>query len=113
LALNEAFDRKAVDTLLALDTLKTVLRLTGDGVLELSSLVARGLVEIREYAHQIGARRNAQLEQSYFAELSEKGKRFVQAWKAGDQEAAISGLNGSSDAGTPPPTGSKKRSSGR
>src|SRR5688572_27873411 len=54
LALNEAFDRKAVDMLLALDSLKTVLRLSGDGVLGLSSLIARGLVEIRDYAHQIG-----------------------------------------------------------
>lgn len=90
LALNEAFDRKSVDVLLALDKQGLIKRLTGDGVISLASLVAAGVVSVREYWHEIGGGMVSQHEQMYLAELSEKGRLLVEGWKKGDQAAAVS-----------------------
>jgi hypothetical protein len=87
LAMNEAFDRRSVDLLLALD--KTGFTYcSGDGLVWYSPLIASGYVEsVTQFGtvgdplfghHRIG--------------LSEKGRTFVEAWKRGDQEAAVRGL---------------------
>lgn len=90
LAVNEAFDRRSVDILLAIHRLKAITRLSGDGVLQLAPLVSSSLVNVREYAEQYnaGTRRPA-FRQQYLAELTEKGKQFVEGWLAGDQDKAI------------------------
>jgi hypothetical protein len=92
ITLNEAFDRKAVDVLLALDKLAIFKRVTGDGVIGLASLVAAGLVEIREYYQQQGGGGLFHVfEQMYLVELSDKGKSLVAGWKKGDQSFALGG----------------------
>jgi hypothetical protein len=80
LAINEAYDRRSIDILLALDRLGD-LHVFGDGVLSCAPLVATGLVQCGQQwmGHQI----------MYKIELTGHGKTFVTAWKAGDQEAAI------------------------
>lgn len=92
LALNEAFDRRSVDLLLAISRLKSVKRLTGDGVLQLAPLVASGLVDLCEYDqyYKAGTSRPASTQQ-YWATLTNKGHRFVEGWKKGDQDIAIRG----------------------
>jgi len=89
LALNEAFDRRSVDMLLALHKLEQIWRLTGDGALQLAPLVAAGLVHVRRYPEgRIGGRLPVS-EMMYLAELTAKGKLFVDAWRKGDQSAAV------------------------
>ena len=93
LALNEGFDRRSVDTLLALDVLGGVM-LWGDGLLACSSLVASGLVHVeaqRELVETVGfwdPQKVARVAK-YWVELSSKGHAFVGAWKRGDQAAAV------------------------
>lgn len=81
LAINEAFDRKSVDLLLALDHLGSV-RLSGDGLLLCASLIGGGLVKQ-------SPRSTGTAFPLYEVELSERGKAFVNAWKSGDQNAAV------------------------
>ena len=91
LALNEAFDRRSVDLLLALHRLNSHY-VTGDGVLRCAQLVASGLVVVRPGQHDLadGApawdRGGPPL---YTLSLSERGIRFVEGWLEGDQEQAI------------------------
>ena len=93
LALNEAFDRRSVDILLALDKKGQIKRLTGDGVIKLAPLMAAGMVKIGESSHEItgsfALQSFNQHEQMYVAELSDKGKLLVDGWKKGDQAAAV------------------------
>jgi hypothetical protein len=85
LALNEAFDRKSVDILLALHRLGD-LTVTGDGLLNCSPLLASGLAEVRVQVKGLASGHGADL---FKLVLSEKGKKFVEGWKDGDQLAAI------------------------
>ena len=105
LALNEGFDRRSVDALLALDALGGVM-LWGDGLLTCASLVASGLVAVQEkhevvenadpawfsYFGPIGLAKEIRIAK-YWIELSNKGRAFVEAWKKGDQDAAIRAAN--------------------
>jgi hypothetical protein len=93
LALNEAFEKKMVDIMLALDKLGDVRRLSGDGILSVSSLIAADLVEVVEHGEPSGGGMSTM----YLLRLNEKGRQFVDAWKRGDQAAAIGSL-------TPPPS---------
>jgi hypothetical protein len=89
LAINEAFGRRSVDILLTLHK-GQLNRLKGDGVLELAGLIASGLVEIREYQERYGAGTPYfAFTMEYAANLTERGKLFVEGWLKGDQEAAI------------------------
>jgi hypothetical protein len=94
LALNEGFDRRSVDTLLALDVLGGVM-VWGDGLLGCAALVASGLVDVDEKAELIerdsvffGPHKERQVAK-YWVKLSTKGHTFVQSWKRGDQAAAV------------------------
>jgi hypothetical protein len=91
LAINEAFDRRSVDTLLALDRLKN-LYITGDGVLQCAALIASGLVEVRSGQHDLVAgapRWDMGGPPLYTVSLSGRGSAFVSAWKEGKQSEAI------------------------
>lgn len=78
LALNEAYDKRNIDILLALDKQKIIKRITGDGLIKLSSLIASELIIIHEYEHHHkGGNRGAQYEEMYSIELSQKGKLFI------------------------------------
>jgi len=82
LALNEAFDRKLVDLLLALNKVNDV-HVSGDGVLQCSPGIASGLILLERRRHS----------DDYWVSLSEKGRRFVQAWEKGDQRAAVESIS--------------------
>jgi HNH endonuclease len=78
LALNEAFDRRGVDVLLALGTLRE-LKVSGDGVLSCSPGIAAGLIKVETRLHA----------DDYWVSLTERGKALVLAWKQGNQELAV------------------------
>ncbi len=77
LAVNEAYDRKSVDILLAFDQVE-MLYLSGDGLLDCAPLVAGGLLQIGN-----------PYKRTYDVRLSERGRRMIAAWKEGDQEGVV------------------------
>lgn len=77
LSVNEAYDRKSVDILLALDKVE-MLYLSGDGLLECAPLVAGGLLQIGEPYRR-----------TYDVQLSSRGKRMIEAWRKGDQQGVV------------------------
>jgi hypothetical protein len=94
LALNEAFDAKTIDLLLALNALGH-LYVTGDGVLSCAALVASGLVLVRHGQHDLPAGEHAwDLGGApvYTVSLSPRGREFVHGWQQGDQALAIGRL---------------------
>jgi len=99
LGLNQAFDRRSIDMLLAIDQLKgkEVKLISGDGVFDYAPLIASGLVCVRETWLQTTTGRSGQT-MMYTAQLTEKGQLFLEGWKKGNQEAAI--VFGDSVAGT-------------
>ena len=78
LALNQAFDTRLIDLLLTLHKLRKVW-VSGDGVLQCAPGVASGLIKVESAVNA----------DNYFVSLTEKGQRFVSAWEAGDEQAAI------------------------
>jgi hypothetical protein len=93
LALNEAFDKKSINILLALDKQGVIRRVTGNGVIQLAALVASDMIQIQEYSHKtIGTFQVAfnQTEEMYAVTFTEKGRILVANWKKGDQESAVS-----------------------
>lgn len=87
LSLNEAFDRKSVDLLLALDKLPELF-VSGDGLLSCASLVSSGLIDVASMPYEVDSQA---MNAVYYVSLSNKGRRLVEAWKRGDQVAAIGG----------------------
>lgn len=77
LSVNEAYDRKSVDILLAFDKVEMIY-LSGDGLLDCAPLIAGGLLQI-----------GAPMRRTYDVCLSERGKRMIAAWKKGDQEGVV------------------------
>jgi hypothetical protein len=96
LTLNEAFDRNSVDILLALDKQGDIRRLSGDGILSVSSLVAANMVEVIEHGEPQGGGMSTM----YLLRLNDKGRLFVDAWKRGDQSSAVGALSGAASAPT-------------
>lgn len=94
LALNEAFDRKAIDALLALDMLNGLM-VSGDNLLNCASLPASKLLDIEEKTETVETSSSAfgpavEIEDRvthYWVTLSPKGRALVNAWKRGDQTA--------------------------
>jgi hypothetical protein len=80
LALNQAFDTRLVDLLLMLSK-QDRLWVSGDGVLQCAAGIASGLVEVESRVIDT---------QQYFVRLSEKGRRFVAGWEAGNELEALS-----------------------
>jgi hypothetical protein len=86
LAINEAYDRKAIDLLLALDKVGHVW-MSGDGLVDCAALVAADLVRF----DQLGGgswSRDVQNPPCGVC-LTERGSAFVAAWKTGSQRDAI------------------------
>lgn len=88
LSLNQAFNRESIDLLLALGKLDRIL-VHGEGVLSCAALIASDLVKVIKETSQYPGH-DLPLDERYFVQLSEKGRRFVQAWRDGDQKTAIS-----------------------
>jgi hypothetical protein len=85
LALSHAFDARLVDLLLTLQRLGRVW-VSGDGVLQCSPGVASGLIKTEAYVTP----------NNYVVSLTDKGKRFVDAWLAGNERDAIGAVETSS-----------------
>lgn len=90
LALNEAFDRRSVDTLLSLETTGGLdgIVVSGDAVFHCSALIAAGFVQFRQYSD---FNFPDQTSPSYETRVSltDKGRKFVEGWKKGNQDLAI------------------------
>ena len=84
ITLNEGYDRRSVDILLALSKTVDPVFLSGDGLLETASLLANDKLIVTHYEPSgiVQADR-------YLVRLSARGAAFVEAWKRGDQVAAI------------------------
>ncbi len=90
LSLNEAFDRRSIDMLLAIDQIKgnVVKLISGDGVFNYAPLIASGLISVSETWLQKTTGSSGQT-MMYTAQLTDKGQQFLKGWKKGNQEAAI------------------------
>lgn len=82
LSLNEGFDRISIDVLLAMQQIKN-LRVSGDGFVHIAGLLTGGYVRLAMVGHPAGGTTQLGLR------LTEKGQTFIEAWKAGDQQAAV------------------------
>jgi hypothetical protein len=86
LAINEAYDRKAIDLLLALDKVGRVY-MSGDGLVDCAALVAADMVEFQQ--HHWKSSPSGVLNLPCEVTLTERGRAFISAWKNGDQREAI------------------------
>jgi len=85
-ALSQAYDTAAIDDLLFLSTPEVAdLRVSGDGVLKFSRLVAGGLVTYRLFMQ------NGPI-LLYEVNLTNRGAQLVAAWRSGDRAAVASAL---------------------
>jgi hypothetical protein len=82
LSLNEGFDRKSIDLLLALHKMGRVF-VSGDGAMDCAALIASELVE--HTVHNPGGN----MRFIYELKLSQKGLLMIEAWKRGNQEGAV------------------------
>ena len=88
-SLSNAFDVPTIDNLLFLASSQTTnLRVSGDGVLQFSRLVAAGLAEF-SLVMQNGPFL------LYTVSLSQKGIQLVDAWQSGNRDAVAKVLGGS------------------
>ena len=78
LSLNEAFDRKSIDILLALHKIPKI-TLRGEGMLDIAGLIASDLVEWKQSHTDV-----------FDIMLSEKGNIFIQGWASGKLREAFS-----------------------
>jgi HNH endonuclease len=90
LALNEGYDKKTLDMLVALGHAPNdCIFVTGDGLLSCSALVAGDLVDVapwgqKQYSYQLGY----QVPQ-YQLSLNSRGRALIEAWRQGDQQAVV------------------------
>jgi hypothetical protein len=86
--MNEAFDRRAIDLLIVIDRIGFVYGIDANGLADYASLVASNLVNL-ETGYNHGQWTVLSGVKGYVASLTDKGKAFIDAWKKGDQKAAI------------------------
>jgi len=99
LSLNEAFDKRSINILLALDKVDNIV-VSGDGLLDCASLIASGIINVEWRGGGAGLfssdKRNPIIDTisdgQYWIELSEKGYLLVSAWKRGDQKGAVNAM---------------------
>lgn len=89
LTLNEAFDKRSIDILLALSLLQSV-DVTGDTVVNVAALIASRLVRVMGLGQTFTMDGGSVPVGMYRLLLSEKGRLVIDAWKRGDQEALTS-----------------------
>jgi len=84
--LSQAFDRRTVDDLLFLKSVKREVReyvCTGDGVSRFTQLYAAGLATFQFFAGQRGSGGNTDW---YRVAISPKGERLLEGWLQGNQD---------------------------
>lgn len=84
LSLNEGFNKLAIDVLLVMPTIGQ-LSVTGDGFIHISSLITGGYLYPSIMVTAAGSGGGG----SITLKLTEKGKTFIDAWKAGNHRDAI------------------------
>lgn len=89
LALNEAFDRRAIETLLVLAELDRIEWITGDGIPTYAPLVASGMATVKQETHWTHTMGRQTFQDLYKVRITDKGKAFIEGWKRGDQRAAL------------------------
>ena len=82
LSLNEGYDKKSIELLLALEKTGRLF-VSGDGVLTCAALIASDLVEKKQF--NVG-----KPIPEYAIELTQKGRKLIDEWKAGNQEGVVS-----------------------
>jgi len=104
ITINEAFDRRSTELLLVLESLGSIEGITGDGLPTYAPLVASGMARVRLTVHKADLTHNV-FRNQYKVWLTDKGRAFVEGWKAGDQRAALGLLPtpATSDDNTPSP----------
>ena len=90
-ALNNAFDKEAMDDLIFLSGLKPgQLPITADGVLKFSRLIAAGLASFKrvfDFDVLPSKARPLEVKSARFeVVLTDKGQAFIEAWRKGDRE---------------------------
>jgi hypothetical protein len=86
-ALSNAFDKQAMDDLIFLSKIEQgKFVFSSDGVLKFSRLIAAGLAEFKPHIEPARINILHRLDAAYDVRLTDKGKSFVNAWKAGDSE---------------------------
>jgi hypothetical protein len=88
-ALNHAFDKESISSLLFLDKLERdkkssqFLKLSGDGVLKFTSLIATGLADVTMVFQSMMSSEGYVV--MYAVHLTPRGKSLIESWKSGDR----------------------------
>lgn len=97
ITLNEAFDKKSIDLLLALNKIGK-LYVSGEGVLNWSALISANLVNVEREEYTLAEEPCALFgpwkirNEVYTIELTERGKLLIEAWKAVNSNELLKGL---------------------
>ena len=86
-ALNQGFDRRAIDNLLYLSLEKRPLFYSPDGVLHFNDLISSGLVAVGAEIPKSGSCGFQPQFSGFRIDLTDRGRAVVDAWKAGDPSA--------------------------
>ncbi|NIM12248.1 MAG: hypothetical protein GTO45_09055 [Candidatus Aminicenantes bacterium] len=90
IAMNEAVDRRALEVLLTLEKTPNLV-VSGDGILLCAGLIAGGYVAVEPVdSPNQGLFNTKWTERHYFLDLTDRGRFLLDAWKRGDQAAAVS-----------------------
>jgi len=89
LTINEAYDRNSIEVLNALSVLPDGhVFVSGDGFVACARLISSGLVLVSTWGYPRADFRGFDVP-AYRLALSPRGKAFLEAWRAGNQEAAV------------------------
>jgi hypothetical protein len=89
IAMNEAYDRRSIDQLAALESVGKVY-VSGEGLLTCSGLVAGKLLTVTAWGCTVMGGPQIQTQVPYYClSLTDRGRALLAAWKAGDQLAAV------------------------
>lgn len=88
LTINEAYDRKTLDLLATLNRVENVY-VSGDGLFSYAGLIAGGLIDVNQWGHAMFDHRWGFQTPTYRVSVTERGRRLLTAWRAGDQAAAV------------------------
>lgn len=88
ISLNEALGNKSIDLLLVIHKIRTLV-VSGEGVLNCSTLIAANLVKIQREEYRIAKEEGFLFDHEvygelYRLELTKKGKRLINAWRKGN-----------------------------
>jgi hypothetical protein len=90
LSLNEGYDRKTLELLIALGQAPgDCIFVSGDGLLSCSPLVAGALIDVSTWGQQAFDGQFGYQVPHYRVALNQRGRAMLEAWRKGDQEAVV------------------------